>query len=87
MQATEFVHISLESIYQVLKDDWFLEWIYRLSISVLNCNKIPEKLEKSEFFVGGPKISILKIDLFFVQGHENEQFGKVSSKFMHILGF
>ena len=29
-------------------------------ISVLNSNKISEKTKKSEFFVGGPKISIFK---------------------------
>ena len=29
-------------------------------ISVLNIDKIPEKSEKSEFFVGGPKISIFE---------------------------
>ena len=30
-------------------------------ISVLNSNKMPEKSEKLEFFVGGPKILIFEI--------------------------
>ena len=34
-------------------------------ISVLNSTKIPEKSEKSEFFVGGPKISIFENWLIF----------------------
>ena len=34
-------------------------------ISVLNSTKIPEKSEKSKFFVGGPKISIFENCLVF----------------------
>ena len=34
-------------------------------ISVLNSTKIPEKSEKSEFFVGVQNFQFLKIDLFF----------------------
>ena len=34
-------------------------------ISVLNIDKIPEKSGKSEFFVGGPKISIFENWLIF----------------------
>ena len=38
-------------------------------ISVLNSNKIPEKLEKFELFVGVPKkFQFSKIDLFFILG-------------------
>ena len=48
---------------------WFIIWmdlsVPDREISVLNSTKIPEKSEKSEFFVGGPKISIFENCLVF----------------------
>ena len=49
-------------------------------IPVINSNKIAEK---SEFFVGVEKFQYLKSDFFSYNGHENEQFGKISSKYVH----
>ena len=56
MLATAFIYISLESIYQVLKDNLHLDWIYQFPIG----KKISEKSEKLEFFVGGPKMYIFE---------------------------
>ena len=39
--------------------------VYDQEISLLISTKIPEKSEKSEFFVGGPKISIFEDWLVF----------------------
>ena len=52
-------------------------------ISVLNSNKIPEKSEKSEFFEGSKTFNYRKLINLLHKGHENEQFGKNSSKYMH----
>ena len=53
-------------------------------ISALNSNKILEKSEKSEFFVGGPKISILeKILIFYIKVMDMSTFIRFSSKYMH----
>ena len=87
MQATEFVHISLKSIYLVLKDDCLIGMdipVPNREISVLDSNKISKK---SEFFVVVQKFQFLKLTDSLHKGHENEQFGKVSSKYMHLLGF
>ena len=44
-------------------------------IYALDSNKIPEKSEKSEFFVTGPESYLTYL---LHKSHENKQFGKVS---------
>ena len=54
-------------------------------ISVLNMNKITEKSEKSEFFVGGPQILIFENCLIsYTRVIKMTNFvKKISSKYLH----
>ena len=56
MQITAFVHILLESIYQVLKDILRIDILVPdRKIHVIKSTKIPGKLENLEFFGGVQK--------------------------------
>ena len=63
-----------------------MEWIYQFPIGKCLSQIVTKSMKNREnwnFLWGSKNFNFLQLTYFSYKGHENEQFGKVSSKYMH----